>query len=154
MIQRIQTLYLIVIAALMTLTLVMPIATFMGDGYTFNLYAFGLKTAQGEVAQPTVYMAVVLILSALLPLVTIFLFKRRLLQIRLLAANIVLLLGSLAFMLIYYFLSSRLFSELTLHEQSWKITLVFPVISLIFAVLAVRAVFKDEILIRSADRIR
>lgn len=154
MIQRIQTLYLLAISVLMALTLVLPIAQFMGDGYTFNLYAFGLKTAQGEMAQPTVYMAILLILAAVLPFITIFLFKRRLLQIRLVAANAVLVVGGFGFMLIYYFLSSRAFSDLTLHEQSLQIAFVFPIVSLIFEFLAVRAIFKDELLIRSADRIR
>ena len=86
MIQRIQTLYLLIIAALMAVTLFSGLAWFAGDAGEFGLYAFGLKTAEGELVQSTVYMGVLLALACALPLVTIFLFRRRLLQIRLWSA--------------------------------------------------------------------
>lgn len=96
MIQRIQTLYLLIIAALMAVTLFSGLAWFAGDAGEFGLYAFGLKTRRkGELVQSTVYMGVLLALACALPLVTIFLFRRRLLQIRLCVVEMVLLLGSL-----------------------------------------------------------
>ena len=95
MIQRIQTLYLLIIAALMAVTLFSGLAWFAGDAGEFGLYAFGLKTAGGEVVQSTVYMGVLLALACALPLVC-----------------------------------------------------------LLFAYLAARAVFRDELLVRAADRIR
>lgn len=58
MIQRIQTLYLLIIAALMAVTLFSGLAWFAGDAGEFGLYAFGLKTAEGELVQSTVYMGV------------------------------------------------------------------------------------------------
>ncbi|MBR4999907.1 MAG: DUF4293 family protein, partial [Rikenellaceae bacterium] len=70
------------------------------------------------------------------------------------AVEIVLLLGSLIFMGIYYFLSNRMFSELDFHIQSLRIAVVFPVVSLILTYMASRAIFKDEMLVRSLDRIR
>ena len=85
MIQRIQSLYLLIAAALMSLTLLMPIATFVVDGQTFELSAFALSC--GEVSQSTLWMGVMLILATVLPLVTIFLFKRRTLQVRLCAVE-------------------------------------------------------------------
>ena len=51
MIQRIQTLYLLIIAALMAVTLFSGLAWFAGDAGEFGLYAFGLKTAEGELVQ-------------------------------------------------------------------------------------------------------
>ena len=93
MIQRIQTLYLLIIAALMAVTLFSGLAWFAGDAGEFGLYAFGLKTAEGELVQSTVYMGVLLALACALPLVTVFLFRRRLLQIRLCVVEMVLLLG-------------------------------------------------------------
>ena len=110
MIQRIQTLYLLIIAALMAVTLFSGLAWFAGDAGEFGLYAFGLKTAEGELVQSTVYMGVLLALACALPLVTIFLFRRRLLQIRLCVVEMVLLLGSLVMEGVYYFLSWRVFS--------------------------------------------
>ena len=62
MIQRIQTLYLLIIAALMAVTLFSGLAWFAGDAGEFGLYAFGLKPAEGELVQSTVYMGVLLAL--------------------------------------------------------------------------------------------
>ena len=76
MIQRIQTLYMLIVTALMAVTLFAPLAWFAGEAGEFGLYAFSLKTAAGEAVQPTVYMGVVLALACVLPLVTIFLFRR------------------------------------------------------------------------------
>ena len=85
MIQRIQTLHLLIVTALMAVTLFAPLAWFAGDAGEFRLYAFSLQTSAGEAVQSTVYMGVVLALACVLPFITIFLFKRRLLQIRLLS---------------------------------------------------------------------
>ena len=147
MIQRIQTLYLLIIAALMAVTLFSGLAWFAGDAGEFGLYAFGLKTAEGELVQSTVYMGVLLALACALPLVTVFLFRRRLLQM-------VLLLGSLVMEGVYYFLSWRVFSDLTFHTQGFKPAIVLPLVCLLFAYLAARAIFRDELLVRAADRIR
>ena len=103
MIQRIQTLYLLIVTALMAVTLFAPLAWFAGDAGEFGLYAFALKTAEGEAVQPAVYMGTVLALACALPLVTIFLFRRRLLQIRLCVVEIVLLLGCVAMEGVYSF---------------------------------------------------
>ena len=149
MIQRIQTLYLLIIAALMAVTLFSGLAWFAGDAGEFGLYAFGLKTAEGELVQSTVYMGVLLALACALPLVTVFLFRRRLLQIRLCVVEMVLLLGSLVMEGVYYFLSWRVF-----HTQGFKPAIVLPLVCLLFAYLAARAIFRDELLVRAADRIR
>lgn len=46
MIQRIQTLYLLIITVLMSVTLFSRLAWFGGDGGEFGLYAFALKSAE------------------------------------------------------------------------------------------------------------
>ena len=120
MIQRIQTLYLLIVTALMAVTLFAPLAWFAGDAGEFGLYAFALKTAEGEAVQPAVYMGALLALACALPLVTIFLFRRRMLQIRLCVVEIVLLLGCVAMEGVYYFLSWRVFSDLAFHTQGFK----------------------------------
>lgn len=155
MIQRIQTVYLLVLTVLMALTLFLPLAWFGGEAGEFELHAFALITADGEAVQPTLYMGILLVLAALLPLVTIFLYKRRLLQIRLCVVEMVLLLGSAVMEGIYYFLSRRFFDELlTVHMQSVRPTIVLPIVCLILAGLAARAIFRDELMVRAADRIR
>ena len=133
MIQRIQTLYLLIVTALMAVTLFAPLAWFAGDAGEFGLYAFALKTAEGEAVQPAVYMGTVLALACALPLVTIFLFRRRLLQIRLCVVEIVLLLGCVAMEGVYYFLSWRVFSDLAFHTQGFKPAIALPLVCLLFA---------------------
>lgn len=154
MIQRIQTLYLLIISALMAVTLFAPLAWFGGDAGQFGLYAFALKTTAGESVQPTIYMGAVLALACVLPLITIFLFKKRLLQIRLCVVEMVLLVGSCVMEGAYYFLSWRAFSDLALHTQGFKPAIALPLVCLLFAYLAARSVFRDEMLVRAADRIR
>ena len=150
MIQRIQTLYLLLAAGLVACAAFLPLASFASGGEEFRLYAFGLRTADGETVQSTLYMGILLALALVLPLTTIFLFKRRMLQFRL----GVVLLGAQIVMGIYYFLSYRLFSSFEFHAQSVKLPLVLPLIAMIFTYLAVRAIFRDELMIRSMDRIR
>lgn len=154
MIQRIQTVYLLVAAALAAVALFAPLAWFAGEAGQFELHAFALRTAGGESVQPTLYMGLLLAAACLLPVVTIFLFRRRLLQIRLCVVEAVLLLGGTAMEAVYYFLCRRAFSELEFHAQGFRPAIALPLAALIFALLAARAVFRDEMLVRAADRIR
>ena len=138
----------------MAVTLFSRLAWFGGDGGEFGLYAFALKDAGGEVLHRAVYLGIVLSAAALLPLVTVFLYRRRLLQIRLCVAEMVLLVGSAVMEGIYYYLGSRVVSELSFSTHGVGISIVLPVVSLLFAWLASRAIFRDEVLVRSVDRIR
>ena len=154
MIQRIQTLYLLIVAGLMSVTLFTRLAWFGGSGEEFSLYAFALKDAEGGVLHSTVYLGILLSLSTLLPLVTLFLYKRRMLQIRLCVVEMVFLVGSALMEGIYYYLGSRVVSEMAMHSQGMRATIVLPLVCLLFVWLAVRAIFRDELLVRSVDRIR
>ncbi len=154
MIQRIQTVYLLFVAGLVACAAFLPLASFASGGEEFSLYAFGLRSADGETVQSTLYMGILLVLALALPLVTIFLFKRRMLQFRLGIVEMILLLGAQIMMGIYYFLSYRVFASFEFHVQSVKIPLILPLIAMIFTYLAVRAVFRDELTIRSMNRIR
>ena len=154
MIQRIQTVYLLVATVLMALSLIMPIAVFQVSGAEFELGAFSLHNDAVAYYNPVVWMGIILSAATMLPLVTIFLFKRRTLQIRLCAVEAVLLLGSLAFMAIFYFCSDTIFDGFDVQNEYFGMGAIMPVLSLILVVLAARAIFKDEVLVRSLDRIR
>ena len=99
-------------------------------------------------------MGIVVALAAIIPLVNVFLFKNRLLQIRLCAVELVLLVGSAIFMAIYYFLSNRMFAQLEFSAHGMKLAILFPLVALILDYLALRAIFRDEMLVKSLDRIR
>lgn len=154
MIQRIQSLYLLIVTALMCVTLFAPIAMFtVASGEVFTLSAFSLASEMQS--QGTIWMGILLSLATALPLVILFMFKNRVLQIRLCAVEIVLLVGCIAFMAIYFWLSgaNALEDAEVLHRQfGWAA--IMPIVALVFAALASRAIFKDEVLVRSLDRIR
>ena len=133
MIQRIQTLYLLLVVVLTGLALWLPLVDFTVGADTCTLTAFGLKDAAG---------------ITLLPTVTIFLFKRRLVQIRLCAVELVLLIGAGAMMGIYFYLCNRYFADSEFYSHTLKISLVFPLVCLVFDLLALRAIFRDEKLVR------
>ena len=153
MIQRIQTLYLLAVVALMSVTLFAPIATFTVGETTFTLSAFSLSG--GNQSQSTLWMGILLVVSTVLPLVTIFLFKRRQLQVRLCGAEVVLLLGALVFLGIYYWLSvDKAFDGVEIMHKQFGWAAPMPLVSIVLTYLAGRAIFKDEILVRSLDRIR
>lgn len=153
MIQRIQSLYLLLAAALMAITLFVPIATFTAGDTTFTLTAFALEGA-GE-SQSTIWMGILLVVATVLPLVTIFLFKRRQLQVRLCGAELVVLIGTIAFIAMYYWLASHNALEgLTIDHKQLGWATPMPIVSVVLVYLAGRAIFKDELLVRSLDRIR
>jgi hypothetical protein len=65
-----------------------------------------------------------------------------------------LLVVSAIFMAIYYFLSNRMFSQLEFSAHGFHIAIIFPLIALVLDYLALRAIFRDEMLVKSLDRIR
>lgn len=154
MIQRIQSLYLLLATILMGITLFTPIASFtVSTGDIYILSAFSLSSI--EALQSTIWMGILMVLAAVLPLVTIFLFKRRMLQVRLCAVEIVLLLGCIAFEAIYFWLSgANALADIGVEHRHFGWAAIMPIVSLVFVALAAKATFKDEITVRSFDRIR
>jgi len=95
-------------------------------------------------------LAVLLILIAAISIITIFLFKNRKIQIKLsmvlLILSIVLLLAVAA----YAFILSDKYNA----QLQFRVNLIFPVLVLIFSILAHRGIKKDEKLVKSYDRLR
>ena len=86
---------------------------------------------------------------------TIFLFKYRKRQVGLCAAEGVLQLGSVIVILLFYWviIPDILPAEVLLTKSlGWAF--IMPIVALIPTFLAGRAIFRDEVLVRSLDRIR
>ena len=155
MIQRIQTLWLFLAAALCAVSVFMPLAHFAAGTETYAFGAYWLKNAAGEIVfRPPLYVALLLDMACVLPLITIFLYNRRMLQFRLCVVEIVLLAGAQIIMLIYCFLADRMFSEMDFYAVSLRVTAFLPVAAVLFSWLAARGIMRDEIMVRSLDRIR
>lgn len=137
MIQRIQTLYMILVAIVAG-----------GLSFVFNLYTLekgGDVFAKDDLLYVGLFMG-----SAVLALVTIFLFKNRKLQFVLNRFNI---LFHLILLGIFVYRMLNLSGEMeNISEKG--IGVILPLISIVLLVLANRAIKKDEDLVKSVDRLR
>lgn len=151
MIQRIQTVYLLVVAALSTLLLMTPLADLFSPKAPFYFYAIGVTdAATGASVYSTIPIFVLLLATIILSVFTITQYKKRTLQIRL--ANINTILISLFYGL--FFLYFWLIKEPLTVTLGLRIILALPIVSLIMNWLAIRAIKADEALVKSLDRIR
>lgn len=91
----------------------------------------------------------ILMLSTLVAAATIFLFKNRMLQIRMTIFNSLLLVGYYIAFLAFYF---ALKNDANLFRIGWALCL--PLISIILNILAIRAIGRDEVMVKAADRLR
>ena len=155
MIQRIQSVYLLLIAILTSFTLFLPSASLINKtgalNYIVNYKGVFLLQNSGPVFVQNVFsLSALTILILFVTILTIFLYKKRMLQIRLLFFNIVLMLGYYAILFIYLWqLGEKLNAEWIL-----KMVTAFPLINVILSVLAIRAIGKDAALIKSLNRLR
>ena len=86
----------------------------------------------------------------LLSFTTIFLFKKRLLQVRLTVFNIIVQVGSFG-VLFFYLIDISKRMKL---EYSTGILIILPIISAILCFLAMRAILKDEVLVQASKYFR
>lgn len=149
MIQRIQTVYLLISALLTGSMFFLPLAALANDEASYELLYKGVASGN-ELITPTLALAILVTLTTLISLVTIFLYKKRVLQMRLCGLNMGLLVGTTGMI---YFLGTQVAKELAA-EISYNLPVVFPVAALILTFLAIRSIGKDEALIKSMDRIR
>ncbi len=138
----------------MVTTLFLPLAT-LGIGNDFCTFdVTGLSTDAGERSEliyPAWALLVLAAVIALIAMVTIFLFRKRILQIRLSIFNALLMLGFYGLFIYQLWDIKQIVDTFSF---SGKIALTFPLISLILDYLAIRNIGADEILVRSLDRLR
>ena len=110
----------------------------------------------GESALKLTYLSIVLCLTTLIAVITIFLYKFRLIQIRLCYAMAVLLFGLIAFIILYAMRLSEVIENVpnTVFATNYSMTAAFPIICLVLLWFAYRGIVKDESLVRSLNRIR
>lgn len=147
MIQRIQTLFLLVSILLLGLLLWLPLADITSgtDLYQFNIR--GIFRGEEMVFNGRPFIVFLFIVVAL-HLFVIFQYKNRIRQIRILVFSMVLLLG--LFGVFFYFAYAGFDGA----KASFRIPVEFPLVAIILDYLAIRAIGKDEALIRSLNRIR
>lgn len=169
MIQRIQTIYLLLVVALGLTLCFEPILTFdavtqEGVQRVWELSPTGLSetTVIPELIEVTYSpehlngLWGLLLFTLLIPVlacVVIFLFRNRILQARLNIFLALLCLGYYGVMGIYIW-----FAKMNIHVDAlnWHITpwMALPAVCFILTLMATRRILKDEALVRAADRLR
>ncbi|MBK5194816.1 MAG: DUF4293 domain-containing protein [Proteiniphilum sp.] len=150
MLQRIQTLFLLLAAAAMLVASVTPLAVFMYNSDKVLFEAMGIYL-NGTLNDSTWGLFVIGIISSVVALITVFLYKQRILQIRLSIFNIVIMLG---FYLYFGFILYKIYPVENLQFQKVGIGITMPVIAVILTILAIRKIGVDEALVRSLQRLR
>ena len=154
MIQRIQTVFLLIAGMLIGALYFVPfgeIASKEGSIYRFDMKGIYLEgIPKPEIICNSLPLVILMAVSLILIFVTIFMFKNRILQMKLSRINIFIQLGSAG--LIFYDIYSC--AKTLSGVYSFTVFLIFPLISSILIYLALRAINKDELLVRSIDRIR
>lgn len=156
MIQRIQTLFLFVVFVLCLAAFFFPIANFFASPvYTIELGVLGIKEyADYNMTWPnTILLPVVLGLTGLIAFATIFLYKNRRVQVRLIRFDLLLNIIYLALIFFYYVPELETLTRASA-EYITEPGIYFPILSTVFLILANRFISKDEKLIRSANRLR
>jgi len=137
MIQRIQSIYLLISFILITLMLFLPLVII--DEMVINASN-----------KQTLAVTILVSLIALISLVTIFLYKKRNLQVRLCIYNMLLMVAVEG--LLYYYVY-KITKELDAIVQ-YQFAAILPLIALILTYLALRAIRRDDAIVKSLDRIR
>ncbi len=150
MLQRIQTIYLLLACSAMFIASATSLGSFLYNGDRMVVEAVGVYI-NGELSHFTWGLVGLGVVSALLSFVSIFFFKKRKLQIRLSIFNIVLM---VSFYLYFGYLIYQ--ASLTGHLQFVRIGvgMGMPSFAIIFVALAIRKISADEALVRSLDRLR
>ncbi len=139
MIQRIQTIYLLLAAISLSVILFLPV------GYQEAESGIVANVAMSK-NLPTCILSII---SAVTAILTIFLFNNRKLQLRITSVAILLAVLTTASIAVFQFVSGK-----ALLTTLNYIPYVFAVFSVIFGILAYRGINADDKLVRSMDRLR
>ena len=157
MIQRIQSLYLLIAAAAMGSMFFFPLADAIGSDDSLILYAYKIKSLVPDYVPdiPSYFIWPIAGLTAMvfiLAVVTIFLYGNRLHQLKVIRISIIMLIVLIALFFFYY---SPEMEKISGGLTGYRVPGAYlPVGALVFFILAYRAIVSDERLIRSADRLR
>lgn len=151
MIQRIQSLYLL-IASVITATLFrIPVLSIISNDRNYVIFYNGMKDYMThETVSTNPAGLLILVFAVIVPLIAIFIFKKRVLQMKFVNYSIMFNVLFIVDM-VYYLYRIKQSVDFSVEFQ---LGIVLPFVSIILLYLAKRNIKKDEELIRSVDRIR
>jgi Domain of unknown function (DUF4293) len=155
MLQRIQSIYLLLAACAIFSLFLFPLAhNVYIDNKPVSIMVTGVyQDVNGQQANTQFFtaLAVVTGIIGLLPLCIIFLYKNRKQQIALGYSALLVIIG------FSYWMAQTVkakMGSIMLDTHNWGIGLFLSSISIIFILMAIRAIKADEKLVKSADRLR
>ncbi len=155
MLQRIQSVYLFLVFVFSVLFAILPLGHFpaVAPGEPLRIVYYRDFLLNMDISGS--WMGVLLIILFLLALVVTvyatFLYKKRMVQVRL--GKFSLFVHAAKILAAFFFLDT-IRNQVNDAGFSYGAAIFFPIISLLFILMAIRAIRKDEELVRSADRIR
>lgn len=158
MIQRVQSIYLVLAVIAGMLTFFLPFTQFYAGDVKIAEYAmFGVFNVQSdtlELSNPYPFpMWIMAALSIVFPLIAIFQFKKRAIQMRIVRLGF---LFEMSFLVYLFFAIDKANAELYEGQISilYHSGFYMPIIAIVLMFLAQRGIKKDEDLVKSLDRLR
>lgn len=133
MIQRIQSIFLLIVLVLQGLLFILPFSKCVDT-----------VDVETVISGTTFPLIIIQIITFAVTLITIFLYKKRMLQIRFSIFNCIMLLGYQG-VAIYMAMGE---------VCKFSLAITFPIIAAILIFLAIRYIGRDEAMVRSLDRLR
>lgn len=154
MIQRIQSIYLLISVIILSFLFSNPLAEiFISEKLYLVFYFNKIKSITNSEFVPisTWPVAVLLISILLIGILALFQYKNRILQIRLCVFNILLMFGLTG---LIYFLTKTTAKQMNGQSSVFLWPVILPYISIILTYLAIKRIQKDDKLVKDYDRIR
>ena len=160
MIQRIQTIFLVLVIACMGAFLYLPIwgkmDTETGEVHQLKAFYHEVIIAEESVSayeyMPYLATGILASIIILISLVELFKYKNRVLQMKLGMLNSLLIVGVLGLMMWFIFSGQK--EWLPAIAGKFGAGLFMPAVAMLLNRMAIRSIKKDEDLVRSVDRIR
>lgn len=150
MLQRIQTIYLLISVMLFAVTSYFPFVS----SDVFEIRSYGVKTLNNQITLDisTYYFIVPMALAAAISLFAIFLYSNR--QRQMATVRVTFILYAISFALLALCIKDS--QKLLTNDDPLSLGIAFfsPFLSFLLNLLALRAIRKDERLVKSVDRIR
>lgn len=158
MIQRIQTVFLFIVAVASICLFFFPLAGIYSDTHTYKFFIYELRNmVPGEASifnrNAVLPLAALDVITGGVALWALFSYKNRIMQLRLVRVAIF---ADIIMLALVFFVYANII-ERTLHvspDYMGEAGIYFPLVMLIFLILSNRYIIKDERMIRSIDRLR
>ena len=141
MIQRIQTVFLFFAAVFAGVLFFVPIASFNVGNEMVNLSVFGVENHTNALL-----LLVLAILMVIVPFITIFMYKKRELQLKLSSLNV--LLNAILCGLVFLFFVDKVQTCLSAESVTYVFGTYIPLINIVLSILAMRWIKKERLQVK------